>query len=205
MIVLRALGALLSYPSEDLRNALPEIADVIRCSPLVAARERAGLLALIEELGQGELLEREERYVELFDRGRSTSLNLFEHLHGDSRERGAAMVDLKRLYERAGFELSARELPDYLPVVLEYLSCRDLAETREMLSDCAHILKMIAGALIARASTYGAVLQALVAIGGEEPLDAASIARVCESFENLDKDWAEEPAFGGEPTGAPPA
>ena len=79
----------------------------------------------------------EERYVDLFDRGRSLSLHLFEHLHGESRDRGEAMVDLKRIYERAGFDLSARELPDYLPVVLEYLSCREIAEARAMLADCA--------------------------------------------------------------------
>jgi nitrate reductase delta subunit len=199
MIVVRALGALLSYPREDLRQALPEIADVIRSSPFVTTCEREGLLALIEELGEGELLASEERYVELFDRGRATALHLFEHLHGESRDRGDAMVELKRLYERAGFELSTRELPDYLPVVLEYLSCRDLAEARAMLSDCAHILKKIAGALIARGSTYAAVLQALIVIAGETPLDAASVPRVRNQTENLDRDWLEEPAFAGVP------
>jgi nitrate reductase delta subunit len=203
MIVLRALGALLSYPRDELRRALPEIADAVRASPLVAARERERLLALIDDLADGELLEKEERYVELFDRGRATSLHLFGHLHGDGRERGAAMVDLKRLYERAGFELSARELPDYLPVVLEYLSCRDLAETREMLADCAHILKAIAGALIARGSAYAAVLQALVVIAGEAPVDAASAPAVDEPAEDLDRDWFEQPAFGEEKESAP--
>ena len=131
MIVFRALSALLSYPSEEMRRALPEIADVIRAAPIVAPGERRGLLDLIDELGQGDLLAAEERYVDLFDRGRALSLHLFEHLHGESRDRGEAMVELKQLYEHAGFELSARELPDYLPVVLEYLSCRDLAEARD--------------------------------------------------------------------------
>ena len=83
---------------------------------------------------------------------RASSLHLFEHLHGESRDRGEAMVELKRLYEHAGFELSTRELPDYLPVVLEYLSCRDLAETHELLADCAHLLKAIARALMTRNS-----------------------------------------------------
>src|SRR5215475_7209977 len=167
MIVLRALSALLSYPRDDLRQALPEIADAIHNSPLVATREREGLMALIEELAAGDLLETEERYVELFDRGRATSLNLFEHLHGESRDRGDAMVELRRLYDRAGFELTTRELPDHLPVVLEYLSCRDLAETRAMLGDCAHLLRRIAEALVARGSDYAAVLQALLVIAGE--------------------------------------
>ncbi len=199
MIVLRAFSALLSYPRDDLRQALPEIADLIQHSSLIETRERNELLALIDDLVDGELLEKEERYVELFDRGRTTSLNLFEHLHGESRDRGDAMVDLKHLYQRGGFELSTSELPDYLPVVLEYLSCRDVAETREMLSDCAHILKTIAKALIARGSAYAAVLQALIAIAGEAPLDAASITKVGEPVGNMDKEWFEEPAFGGAP------
>lgn len=202
MIVLRALSALLSYPRDDLRQALPEIADAIHNSPLVATREREGLMALIEELAAGDLLETEERYVELFDRGRATSLHLFEHLHGESRDRGDAMVELKRLYEHAGFELSTGELPDYLPVVLEYLSCRDLAEARGVLSDCAHLLKVIARALMTRNSAYASVMQALLVIAGEAPVDIRSVPRVYESVENLDRDWFEEPAFGdGIPTG----
>jgi nitrate reductase molybdenum cofactor assembly chaperone NarJ/NarW len=199
MIVLRALGALLSYPREEVRQALPEIADAIRGSPLIAPREREGLLALIDDLAAGHLLEAEERYVELFDSGRATSLHLFEHLHGETRDRGSAMVDLKRHYERAGYELSSRELPDYLPVVLEYLSCRDLQEVRDLLGDCAHILKRIGEALIARDSAYAAILQALLAIAGEAPLDVAAVPRVAHQAEKLDEDWLEQPAFAGEP------
>jgi len=187
-----------------MRRALPEIAEVVRSTPLLAPRERGGLLDLIDELGRGDLLDVEERYVDLFDRGRALSLHLFEHLHGDSRDRGEAMVDLKRVYGRAGFELPPRELPDYLPVVLEYLSCRDLAEAREMLADCAHILTTIGRSLIARRSRYASVLQALLVIGGERPIDAAKIPPVKEKPEALDRDWAEEPAFAGAPASAPP-
>jgi nitrate reductase delta subunit len=199
MLLFRAMSALLSYPSEEMRTALPEIADVITASSLVATRERRELLDLITELEQGDLLEIEEQYVDLFDRGRALSLHLFEHLHGDSRDRGEAMVDLKAIYARAGFELSTSELPDYLPVVLEYLSCRDLAETRAMLADCAHILATIARALIARRSRYAAVLQALLVIAGEAPIDAAKVPPAKESAETLDREWAEQPAFGGAP------
>ncbi len=201
MIVLRALAALLSYPTGELRRALPEIADAISRSPLVAPRERKGLLALIDSLAEADLLETEERYVELFDRGRAASLNLFEHLQGDSRDRGTAMIELKRLYESAGFELATRELPDYLPVVLEYLSCRNLAEARAMLSDCAHILKAIASALIGRGSAYANILQTLIVMAGEAPVDAAaSRVKACGQSEDLDREWAEEPAFGGTPS-----
>jgi nitrate reductase delta subunit len=109
------------------------------------------------------------------------------------------MVDLKRLYERAGYELSSRELPDYLPVILEYLSCCDLRETRALLGDCAHILKRIGQALIARGSAYAAVLQALLVIAGEAPLDVSAVPRATDRAENLDQDWFEQPAFAGEP------
>jgi nitrate reductase delta subunit len=194
-LLFRAFSALLSYPTAEMRQALPEIADVIRGSVLVAPRERAALLALIEEIGSDDLLSAQEHYVDLFDRGRALSLHLFEHLHGESRDRGSAMVELKQLYAAAGFELTARELPDYLPVVLEYLSCRDTAETREMLADCADILRTIARALIARRSRYAAVLQALIVIAGEKPVDAAAVPPVKERREALDRDWLEQPAF----------
>jgi nitrate reductase delta subunit len=205
MIVFKALSALLSYPSEEMRHALPEIAGVIRATPLLATRERNDLLDLINDLARGDLLGAEERYVDLFDRGRALSLHLFEHLHGESRDRGEAMIDLRRIYERAGFELSARELPDYLPVVLEYLSCRDLAEARAMLADCAHILTAIGRSLVARRSRYAAILQALIVIAGEKPIDAAKIPPVKERVEALDRDWFEEPAFASGPPATPPS
>jgi nitrate reductase delta subunit len=205
ILLLRALSALLSYPSEELRAALPEIAGVISTSPLVAPRERQGLLDLVAELGSGDQLTAEERYVDLFDRGRALSLNLFEHLHGEGRDRGTAMVDLKRLYADAGYELAAHELPDYLPVVLEYLSCRDMSEAREMLADCAHIMTTIARALIARKSRYAAVLQALLVIAGEETVDAAAVKPAKPPTEELDKDWVEQPAFAGAPEISTPA
>lgn len=205
MLVFRALSVLLSYPTERLRQALPEIAEVVRATPLLASRERQNLLDLVDQLGRGELLQAEEHYVDLFDRGRALSLHLFEHLHGDSRERGEAMVDLKRIYGQAGFDLAGRELPDYLPVVLEYLSCRDIAEARDMLADCAHILTRIGRSLIARGSRYAAVLQALLVIAGERPIDSAKVPPVKARIDTLDRDWAEEPAFAGAPLTAGPS
>jgi nitrate reductase delta subunit len=194
-VLFKAFSALLSYPTVEMRQALPEIAAVIEASPLVAARERRALDGLIAEIGEGELLAAEARYTDIFDRGRALSLHLFEHLHGESRDRGTAMVELKRLYEAAGFELVAHELPDYLPVVLEYLSCRELTEARDMLADGAHILASIARSLIARQSRYSAVLQALLVIAGEKPVNAAEVKPAKEPRAELDRDWAEQPAF----------
>jgi nitrate reductase delta subunit len=200
MLIFKAFSALLSYPTEEMRQALPAMADLVGASPLVAARERETLLALIEEVGEGELLTAEERYVDLFDRGRALSLHLVEHLHGDGRDRGVAMVELKALYSSAGFDLATSELPDYLPVVLEYLSQRDMPEARDMLADCAHILTSIARSLIARQSRYAAVPQALLVIAGEKPVDPAEVKPTREKPEAIDRDWVELPAFANATT-----
>jgi nitrate reductase delta subunit len=195
LLLFRALSALLSYPTAELRAALPEIAAAVSTSSLIGQRERDALLVLVDEIGGGDLLAAEERYVDLFDRGRALSLHLFEHVHGEGRDRGTAMVELKELYAAAGFDLATRELPDYLPVVLEYLSLSDLEEARDMLSDCAKILTTIARALIARQSHYAAVPQALLVIAGEKPVEAAAVKPVRERPDALDREWAEQPAF----------
>jgi nitrate reductase delta subunit len=202
--VLRALGALLGYPGPELREALPEIAAEIAGASLLAAGERARLLALVDELAAAEPLAAEEAYVELFDRGRSTSLHLFEHVHGEARDRGAAMVELNDLYAAAGLALAGRELPDYLPVVLEYLSVRDRGEARAMLGDCAHILRLIGEVLTRRDSGYAAVFQALLTIAGEPGIDPARARRRALDKDDLDRDWDERPAFAPEPPGTVP-
>jgi nitrate reductase delta subunit len=195
MLALRALGALLSYPRPELRQALPEIAAVLHDCRSIPAPDRAALQRLLDELAAMDQLDVEERYVDLFDRGRATSLNLFEHLHGDARDRGQAMVELKELYDRAGFSLNTPELPDHLPVLLEDLSCRETAEIRDMLGDCAHILRQIGEALLKRESRYAAVLQAVLVIAGAAPLDPLHAAKRPPERIDLDRDWSERPAF----------
>lgn len=197
MLIFKVFSVLLSYPTKELRDALPDIGGIIQSSPLLdECEQREALLALVKEIGEGDLLAAEERYVDLFDRGQALSLHLFEHLYGESRDRGSAMVELKELYATSGFDLVTTELPDYLPVVLEYLSQRDIAQAHDMLADCAHILRSIAHALIARQSRYAAVLQALLLIAGEAPVDANNVKPVSESLEALDRNWVEQPAFG---------
>lgn len=202
MIVLRALGALLTYPRPELRDALPEIVEALRVSSLIAPQDRVALEGLIELLADADPLWTEEHYVEMFDRRRATSLHLFEHVHGDTRERGHAMVELKALYERAGFSLATSELPDFLPVILEYLSYRDLAEAKAMLGDCAHILRTVGEALLQRGSNYSAIFQALLDIAGEAGLDRSVVSRRETEAEDLDRDWVEQPAFGQQPCDA---
>jgi nitrate reductase molybdenum cofactor assembly chaperone NarJ/NarW len=193
---LKALGVLLAYPTADLRNALSDIAAALEADPRLPKPALAGVGELIAELSGSDTMDLEERYVALFDRGRLTSLNLFEHVHGESRDRGPAMVDLKQLYQRAGYQLSTRELPDYLPALLEFLSLRPEAEARETLRDCAHILRRIGEALRDRDSRYSAVLAALLAWIGEPGLGASKTApRTREK--SIDEEWIDaEVVFG---------
>jgi nitrate reductase delta subunit len=195
-MLLRALSALLTYPDAELRAALPEIVEAIRDSRAIRARQKDELVALADEIAAADELEAEGRYVDLFDRGRRTSLNLFEHVHGDGRQRGPAMLELRQRYLDAGMEPVAAELPDHLPLLLEYLSCRDLAETRDTIGEIAHILRQLGNTLLKRRSPYAAVMATLLEIGGEQGLDAQAPV---PPPEDLDRAWEERPAF------APPA
>jgi nitrate reductase molybdenum cofactor assembly chaperone NarJ/NarW len=197
MIVFKALSALLAYPAEALLDALPEIAAAIERQSRLRARDRRGLRELIDELAAGDAIDLQERYVALFDRGRATSLHLFEHVHGESRERGTAMADLKQTYARAGLQLAGRELPDYLPALLEFVSLRPREEGLEMLQDCAHILRGIGETLQARESRYSAVLAALLSLAGEPGLGRGKTAEPAAAEKELDEDWADEPVMFG--------
>ncbi len=196
---LRALAALLTYPRPELVAALPEIAEAFARSTLLDAADRGRLAGLIADLQRTDRLLLEERYVNLFDRGRTTSLHLFEHVHGESRDRGPAMVDLLQIYEKSGLVLTPNELPDYLPAVLEYLSCRPLAEARAMLGDCAHIVRKVGETLAQRGSPYAAVLAAVLAVAAEPGLDWSKAVEPPPPEPPIDEQWADAPAF------APPA
>lgn len=191
-LLLRALSALLAYPDAQLRTALPEIIDVIRDTRMLDVQRRNELLALARDIEGSDALDAEGRYVDLFDRGRRTSLNLFEYVHGDGRERGPAMLELRQRYLDAGMEPSTNELPDHLPLLLEYLSCRDLAETRDTIGEIAHVLRQLGNTLTGLRSPYAAVMAALLAIGGEKGLDAHAPV---PPPEDLDRAWDEKPAF----------
>lgn len=198
-LILRALAALLTYPGRDLVGALPEISEVLDRAPLLGITDRERLARLIMDLQRTDSLLLEERYVQLFDRGRTTSLHLFEHVHGESRDRGPAMVDLLQIYEKAGLVLAPNELPDYLPAVLEYLSCRPLAEARAMLGDCAHIVRKVGETLAQRGSPYAAVLAAVLSVAQAPGLDWSRAVEPPPPEPPIDEEWADAPAF------APPA
>jgi nitrate reductase delta subunit len=185
---LRALALLLDYPQAEACEHLDALAAVL--APLAAA----GALPALFEAWRGDLMDLQSLYIETFDRGRSTSLNLFEHVHGDSRDRGQAMVDLLAQYARAGLELQARQLPDYLPVYLEYASALEPAAARAALADVAPLLAALAAALERRRSPWLGALDTLCRLAGDPDWRAASGAAPDDaSAQSLDDAWAEAP------------
>ena len=144
MKTFKALSALLSYPSEELQAAIPAIREVLDSEGLVPADLRRGMEPLLSAMAGDDIYALQERYVLLFDRSRTLSLNLFEHIHGESRDRGGAMVDLLETYRAGGFDLHGPELPDHLPVLLEFLANRPLPEAREILADAGPIIAVLA-------------------------------------------------------------
>lgn len=189
---LRVLARLLSYPDAELRSHLPGMREALRAEGAITARRLAELDALMDALASTDPLDTEAAYVQLFDRGRSTSLHLFEHVHGDSRDRGPAMIDLAQTYDKAGLFLVPGELPDYLPVVLEFASTQPLREARDFLGEIAHIFNALFSALQERTSPYASVIGTLLELAGEK---AQSVKVAPE--EPLDTSWAEPPAFDG--------
>ncbi len=190
----KALSALLSYPSENLQAAADEIGEVIRTEKLVDAPMLLALELLLDEIGTSDLFDLQERYVDLFDKTRRLSLHLFEHVHGESRDRGQAMVDLAALYEKGGLTLAANELPDYLPLFLEYLSTRPIDEARGLLRNASHIVTALEERLSSRNSDYAAVFAAIRSIAGSQACTSAMetpAAGAEDDLAALDAAWEE--------------
>lgn len=203
MNALKLIAVLLDYPQEELwshgealRQACTDCG--LPPAPTQALAEFAdGLLAL-------DPLAAQERWLGLFDRGRAMSLLLFEHIHGESRDRGQAMVDLIETYRRGGYELASRELPDYLPLVLEFLAQRPDAEAVDWLSHVAQIVALLAGRAAERGSPYAALLEIVLSLG-QGRVDLALMRRRAreevrdDTQEAMDQVWEEEAVrFGAE-------
>ncbi|MBU4181296.1 MAG: nitrate reductase molybdenum cofactor assembly chaperone [Gammaproteobacteria bacterium] len=191
-LTLRVLAHLLRYPDAAFRAHTAELQQALRTEAALPAARLAELDALLRHLSTQPALDVESEYVELFDRGRRTALHLFEHVHGDSRDRGPAMVDLIQTYEKAGLYLGLDELPDYLPVVLEFASTQPPLQAREFMGEIAHIVRVIFSALAGRQSPYASVLAAVLELAGEKA-EAVAVAPEPE----MDESWAEPEVFGG--------
>jgi nitrate reductase delta subunit len=191
-VTLRVLAHLLSYPDSRLREHLPELRAALRAEAAVSPARLAELDALIDRLQRRRPMEVEAEHVELFDRGRGTALHLFEHVYGDSRDRGPAMIDLIKTYEQAGLYLAPGELPDHLAVALQYASTQPPAQAAAFLGEIAHILQLIFSALLKRQSAHACLLAALLDLAG-----AKAQAVPVPPEPQLDESWAEPLAFDG--------
>lgn len=204
---LKALSALLTYPTPELVQAAGEISEALDKDTRLPASVRDQLHRLLNELATGDLYDLQERYVLLFDRTRSLSLHLFEHVHGESRDRGQAMIDLKSQYEAAGLFMDVSELPDFLPLFLEYVATRPAVEASESLGQPAHIFAAMAERLRKRRSTYEAVFRALVAIAAAKPTEEEVSALLslpdpdADDLAALDAAWEDEPVNFGPGSG----
>lgn len=202
----KALSLILSYPTGELQAAMPAVGAAFDADHRLSTQTRVALQGLIDRLGQGDLYDLQESYVMLFDRSRTLSLNLFEHVHGESRDRGSAMVSLIETYRAGGFEPATSELPDHLPVLLEFLSTRPLVESQDILADAAHILEALSARLVRRESAYAGAFTALLQLSGKQADAEAVAGMLAQPDDNpadltaLDAAWEEtEVTFGPDP------
>ena len=197
MKILKVISALMNYPSQALQQHADALVAEIKQAKEIPPESRENLIALVDSTCRRDLMDVQEEYGQLFDKGSSLSLLLFEHVHGDSRERGQAMVDLMALYEANGFDIAVRELPDFIPLYLEYLAQRPDLEAREGLADVGHIFGVLAARLKEREFPHFALFEALLIISGieinaEELKEAAATETRDDSMEAMDKIWEEE-------------
>lgn len=194
-LTLRSLAALLGYPSEELRAAIPELREALSSERALPRAARRRLDPLLDRLERDDVLESQSNYSELFDRSRSLSLHLFEHVHGDNRERGQAIIDLGQQYMEKGFLLDSPELPDFIPVFAEFASCLSPEEARDWLGQPLHVFAALEERLSKRGADYAAVLGALIALAQAKP-DQEALNELREKAPSddpsrIDEEWEE--------------
>lgn len=188
----RALASLLSYPTEALQAATDEIAAALSDEGIVTPTRQADIQSFLDEMARADIYDLQASYFALFDRSRTLSLHLFEHIHGESRDRGQAMADLITLYQEHGLEMRADELPDFLPLFLEFLSLLPDAEARTMLAEPAGILRALTDRLAARNTGYMTVMAALADIAAAPMLATSDIPEENpDDLEAMDAAWEE--------------
>lgn len=196
--IYRLLARLLAYPDKELHAALPEFRAMVQADGELPVPVRHDLTAAIDEFAATDLLDLQENYVAMFDRIRSLSLHLFEHVHSDSRQRGPAMLDLVELYRRYGLDVTVGELPDYLPLFLEFLSTIDRAQADKFLADAGEILGALHDRLTKRGSAYASAFAALLHLAGAKATRLEEEQEQLD-FATLDRNWEEAAvAFGPE-------
>jgi nitrate reductase delta subunit len=153
------LSRLLDYPDGDLMKSLTEISDAIRNSGDITGEERETLLGFTAWLAMHDTIAIQEVYVQTFDMTPEHDLHLTHHLFGEDNDRGPALIDLSEHYKLAGLEANEQELPDYLPLILEYLSVLDEVRAQAFLADAGKVLKVLAENLEKAGSPYARLVR----------------------------------------------
>lgn len=198
---LRALSALLSYPSAELQSHLGEVREALVSERVLPGPALDRLAPLLQQMESASLLDLQATYSDLFDRTRKLSLYLFEHVHGESRERGQAMVALGQMYLEHGYAIAANELPDFLPLFLEFASCQPAGEAQKLLAEPAHIYAALQERLEEHGSAYAGVFHALIAAVNARPDEKALAQLRAQASEgkSLDEEWEEAAVDFGRP------
>ena len=205
MKTFKMLGLLLTYPQQPLYDAFAAMRKVLQSEGMLPPKQLQAVTHFLQQQSARDLLDAQEEYVDTFDRGRAHCLHLFEHIHGESRDRGQAMVDLSETYADKGLVIANNELPDYLPLFMEYLALCPFAEARSLLSEAVDVIAMLGTKLKHSRSSYAVVFDAIVALSSVKPdthrVQAALAAAVQDpqSLDELDAQWKEAAAFGGDP------
>jgi nitrate reductase molybdenum cofactor assembly chaperone NarJ/NarW len=210
MLTYRVLSALLSYPDPQLRAATKEGVRILCDEALLSGEQIVGVCRFTDWLLGSPQLDAESAYIDAFDRGRSTSLYMFEHIHGESRARGEAMHKLLLRYRAHGLELEPGELPDFLPLFLEFLSTRPAKEAAKHLAEVADIVALIGRRLRARGAPHAPLLDAVASLAtGTSGRDSVESQTGDEYRDDtpaaLDAAWEEAPVtFNDAPPPAEP-
>ena len=182
-------SALLCYPEAELLAALPELQAALHEWEALQTQSDS-LQTFLDYLQQHSLRDLQERYVATFDRNRNHALYIFEHVYGEDRDRGSAMVDLLEEYRSHGFELGNDELPDYLPALLEYFAQVPAEHAQKLLGDAVHVIAHIGNKLAASGSPYAVLLQGIVALSpvSAQPLAEPPVRDMDEAMETFGPD-----------------
>lgn len=199
---LKALAALLSYPDEAVAAHVDDLADVLVVRAELDRADRAELEAFVAWVRDSDLLDVQAAFVETFDRSKKVSLYLFEHVYGESRDRGPAMVELTHAYREQGLEIDCRELPDFLPLFLEFCAVLPEAQAREWLEEVGHIVQQVHVRLVERESRYAVPFRVLLRMLEIEPMPEALVETASkeerdDTREALDRTWMEAPVTFG--------
>ena len=205
MKTFKLLGLLLTYPEGTVYSASDELLQTLRSEALLPEKFIKKIEIFLTTQKAQDLMAVQEDYVETFDRGRAHCLHLFEHIHGESRDRGQAMVDLSETYAKKGLHIDSGELPDYLPLFMEYLSRCEPQDATELLGEAIDVIAVIGAKLKKRKSPYADIFTSIEVLSAAKA-DTEKIKTALreahkdpETLEELDKQWKEAEVFTGDP------